>query len=301
MGWGQGIGIGWPNATSVATPVPTNVYYLIDDWCSEDPIPMDAYTTQLVDPNVYFTGNYVYSTTLNFGVLLGAQQSTPLDQVEIIGPTYSGCPVTALESYVIVDCILGEEYTSGYYDAGNFALGDRVYTQYGNYGWVQNTTTAQEGDQSEGFPIGYVADRCNDCNVTFIFEVRTEDDGNWYVDLYVNNDGDVPFQSDANELIIDVNYEVYLTAPEDPPVTMAGTVTFEIPSYNVPNGAEGYFLAEQYAFSLGGGGDYDVASEQFYVTSISVDPIALGPYDTGWSRNNRYVTEYGNVWTFYYP
>jgi hypothetical protein len=295
MGW-NGIGIGWPNATSAATPVPTNVYYLIASVCPDGDTP-GGLSTQLVDPNVYVTGDYVYSTTLNFGVLLGAQQSTPLDQVEIIGPTYSGCPVTALESYVIVDCILGEEYTSGYYDAGNFALGDRVYTQYGNYGWVQNITTAQEGDQGEGFPIGYVADRCNDCNVIFSFEVSS-DGSDWYLDLYADVTGDVNFESTINELIIDVNYEILLTAPEDPPITMSGTVVFEIASYNVPTGSGPIFMHEQYAFSLSE--DYNVDYEQYNVTSISVNPVVLGPYDLG-DNQFRYVTEYGNVWTFNYP
>jgi len=298
MGWGQGIGIGWPNATSVATPVPTNVYYNILSVCSGEPF--DSISTNLVNPNVYTTGDYVYSTTINDGVLLGDTQLGPGDiQVEIIGPVNYGCPVTALESYVIVDCILGEEYTSGYYDAGNFALGDRVYTQYGNYGWVQNITTAQEGDQSDGFPIGYVDDRCNDCIVSFSFQVDS-DGGDFYLGLYATESlGEVPWASDVNELIINVNYSINIGFDESPPINMNGSATFEIPSYNVPNGIENYFIGDEYLFSLSE--DASVNYDEFNVTSISIIDTALGPYDIGWNVPNRYVTNYGNVWTFYYP
>lgn len=292
------IGIGWPNATSVATPVPTNVYYLIDNWCSEDVIPMDTYTTQLVDPNVYVTGDYVYSTTLNFGVLLGAQQSTPLDQVEIIGPTYSGCPVAALESYVIVDCILGQEYTSGYYDAGNFALGDRVYTQYGNYGWVQNITTAQEGDQGEGFPIGYVADRCNDCNVNLSATITKEDVGVFNINLFAKEMlGEVNFESSDNQLDVYVNYYVVLGNNEDPDIIKEGEYLFEISSYNVPSGSE-EIIGTDSIFNAPE--SYGIIEQAVQITSINFDGIALGPYDTGWDIPNKYVTNYGNVWTMYY-
>ena len=300
MGW-NGIGVGWPNASAYSgPPAPTNVYYLIDGWCSESEFPTNTYTTQLVDPNIYHTGEFVYSPTLYTGVLLGPTQSTPLEEVAIIGPVYSGCPVPALVSYSVYDCQLGEYYTTGPYEEGTITEGGRVYTQSGNYGYVNSIVEPpQEGNtDTEAFPIGYVDYRCNDCSITFNFELQS-DGSDWYLDLYVNNDGEVPFQSDINELIIDVNYSAYLTSEEDPPITMSGSVTFEIASYNVPSGVEGWHLHEQYAFSASE--DYNVETDSYGVTSMSVNPIALGPYDTGWDVPNKYVTDYGNVWTFYYP
>ncbi len=299
MGWGQGIGIGWPNATSGATPVPTNVYYNILSLCSGEPI--NSISTNLVDPNVYTTGDYVYSTTINDGVLLGDAQLVPRDiQVEIIGPVNYGCPVTALESYVIIDCITGQDYTSGYYDAGNFALGDRVYTQYGNYGWVQNITTAQEGDQSDGFPIGYVDDRCNDCTVSFSFDpVRGE--GEYYLNLLATeSQGDVAFQSTQNTLLISVYYFMTFSQEEGPDTDREGTINFAIPSYNVGAGSEFILLGNEFMFNINTE-TFSLIEQNFYVTTIEVVDTELGPYDTGWVVPNKYVTNYGNVWTFYYP
>ena len=299
MGW-NGIGIGWPNASAYSgPPAPASVYYNIISVCSGESF--DSISTNLVNPNVYTTGNYVYSTTINDGVLLGDQQLSPGDiQVEIIGPVYLGCPVPVLVSYTVYDCQLGEYYTTGPYEEGTITEGGRVYTQSGNYGYVNSIVEPPiEGDTStEAFPIGYVDYRCNDCSVTFNFELQS-DGSDWYLDLYVNNDAEVPFQSDINELIIDVNYSAYLTSDEDPPITRSGSVTFEIASYNVPSGVEGWHLHEQYAFSANE--VYNVETDSYGVTSMSVNPIALGPYDTGWDVPNKYVTDYGNVWTFYYP
>lgn len=299
MGWGQGIGIGWPNATSVATPVPTNVYYNILSVCSGESF--DSISTNLVNPNIYTTGDYVYSTTINDGVLLGDQQLSPGDiQVEIIGPVNYGCPVTALESYRIIDCITGQDYISGYYDAGNFALGDRVYTQYGNYGWVQNTETAQEGNQDDGFPIGYVDDRCNDCNVTFSFESQ-EEDGSYNLLLNATESlGEVNWESSINTLYVSVNYFMEFIAEEGPGTTRSGTINFVIPSYNVGSGSEFINIGTEYMFGINTE-VYSLVSQSFTNTTISLNDTALGPYDIGWDVPNRYVTNYGNVWTLYYP
>jgi len=296
MAW-NGIGIGWPNATSVATPVPANVYYNILSVCSGLP---DNMSTNLVNPSVYTTGDYVYSTTINDGVLLGDLQLAPGNiQVEIIGPTYSGCPVTALESYVIVDCITGQEYTSGYYYAGNFALGDRVYTKYGNYGWVQNITTAQEGDQDEGgFSIGYVADRCNDCNVGLWVTITKEDVGTFNINLFAKEMlSEVNFQSSNNELDVYVNYYAVLSNDEDPDIIRSGSYLFEISSYNVPSGTTEIIGTD---FIFNAPESYSIIEQTVQITSINFDGIALGPYDTGWDKPNRYVTNYGNVWTMTY-
>ena len=367
MGWGQGIGIGWPNASASAGPPIVMGYFEIASLCNGTVAP--GTTSQLVDTSLYATGDYVaYNNELGYvaGLQLGNIVSTPSDEfLTIISKSvYTGCPVnfaidlvcpdyipenmatvliapglyntgdyvfspatnqtvllgniiSDLESYQLIpisgqayqacqvsynvyDCIQEEPYTTGYYNTGTFGNGNRVYTQSGNYGYVANTTEApQEHDApTSPFPIGYVDYRCNDCNVTFNFELQS-DGSDWYLDLYVNNDGEVPFQSDINELIINVNYSAYLTSDEDPPITMSGSVTFEIPSYNVPSGVEGYHLGEEYAFSANE--VYNVDSDSYGVTSMSVNPIALGPYDTGWYVPNRYVTNYGNVWTFYYP
>jgi hypothetical protein len=292
-------GQGGGSRTVSSTPVPTDVYYLIDGWCSEDEFPTNTYTTQLVDPNIYHTGEFVYSTVLNTGVLLGSPQSTPINEVGIIGPVSSGCPVTALESYVIIDCITGQDYISGYYDVGNFALGDRVYTQYGNYGWVQNTATAQEGNQDDGFPIGYVDNRCNDCNVSFSFDpIRGE--GEYYLDLLATESfGEVAFQSTQNTLLISVHYYMAFSQEEGPNIDKEGTINFVIPSYNVAAGATDK-IGSEYMFAINTE-NTNLISQDFYVTTIEVVDTALGPYNIDWDVPNKYVTNYGNVWTFYYP
>jgi len=303
MGWGMSMGIGWPNASAYSTPpVPTSVYYQIDNWCLGEEYP-GGYTTQLVDPNIYHTGDYVFSTDLGAGVLLGAPQSTPESQFAIVGPSYPYCP-PPLESYTIYDCIEGQYYITGPYEQGWFGKGNRVYTDYGNYGYVYQIEQAQEGNtDTEAFPIGYVDNRCNDCNVTFSFQLGGgEGENDYNILLFATESlGEVNFQSSINPLFINLQYVIEFVDEETgSPVYRYGNVQFQINEYIVGADSENIYLGEEYAFNLSGG-PYNISNTRFAVTEISVNPTAFDPYDTGWVVPNRYVTNYGNVWTFYYP
>jgi hypothetical protein len=89
MGWGNGIGIGWPNATSSQGQM---VYFEIQQVCGQATPPNS--TTQLVDDSIYQTGDYVrYDGSGGNRVLLGAVSETIGSTVFNIGlPIYTSCP-----------------------------------------------------------------------------------------------------------------------------------------------------------------------------------------------------------------
>ena len=90
MGWGNGIGIGWPNAS--ASNQSQMVYYQIQEVCGQS-VPLDA-TTQLVDNSIYQPGDYVrYVGGAGNRVLLGAVSETIGVLVfNIGGEVYASCP-----------------------------------------------------------------------------------------------------------------------------------------------------------------------------------------------------------------
>ena len=89
MGWGQGISIGWPNASAQATP-PTYIYFIVTSFCSGTEFP--AGTTQAILEGVYSSGDYVYSTTANSRVLLGAIVNEPGGAIyNVSGQVYPDC------------------------------------------------------------------------------------------------------------------------------------------------------------------------------------------------------------------
>ena len=91
MGWGQGIGIGWPNAS--ASNQSQMVYYQIQQVCGQA-VPTNS-TTQLVDNSIYQTGDYVrYVGSGGNRVLLGAVSETIGENVfNIGGEVYASCPI----------------------------------------------------------------------------------------------------------------------------------------------------------------------------------------------------------------
>ena len=371
MGWGQGIGIGWPNASASAGPPIVMGYFEIASLCNGTVAP--GTTSQLVDTSLYATGDYVaYNNELGYlaGLQLGNIVSTPSDEfLTISGPVYTGCPVnfaidlvcpdyipenmatvliapglyntgdyvfspatnqtvllgniiSNLESYQLIpisgqayqacqvsynvyDCIQEEYYTTGYYNIDSLGLGNRVNTQSGNYGWVADTTEGpQEHDApTSPFQIGYVDYRCNDCNVTFSFELGGGEEENAFnIILFATESlGEVNFESSTNTLFVTVQYEIEFEEEETgTPLYRKGSVQFQIDKYIVGSGSENTYLGEEYAFTLPGGA-WDTVGTNIYVTDMNVGNIALGPYFTGWDEDNKYITTYGNAWTFYYP
>ena len=88
MGWGQGIGIGWPNSTSGSNQ-PQMVCYVIQEVCG-GAVPPDS-TTQFVWNYTYQTGDYVDSGDVR--VLLGPiAEGGGLNVYNISGPVYTSCP-----------------------------------------------------------------------------------------------------------------------------------------------------------------------------------------------------------------
>jgi len=208
------------------------------------------------------------------------------------------------ESYSVYDCILESTYVTGLYEPGTFNEGDRVYTQQGNYGYIQNLEIPRTGGiDTEAFPIGFVDNRCNDCtvNLNAIINNDGENAEEWFIYLDGTESLDeVNFQSNVNTLFVTVSYYAQLEAPESGPITESGFVTFEITSYNIPAGGEAVLLGSINAFTTPDGEDYYIVNSETTITNISIEQTALGPYDTGWDVPNKYVTEYGNVWTMYY-
>jgi hypothetical protein len=92
MGWGMGIGIGWPNASAQGVPEVMGYFYIIDR-CDGGSLPIGS-TTQLVSTSFYSTGNYVRCDNFSTRVLLGtiAPEISP-DNYEISGEVFNSCPV----------------------------------------------------------------------------------------------------------------------------------------------------------------------------------------------------------------
>jgi hypothetical protein len=91
MGWGIGVGIGWPNASS--SNQGEMVYFQIEEVCGK-PLILDS-TTQLVSNSIYQPGDYVrYDGSGGNRVLLGPEVGVIGSTVfNIDGPIYTSCPV----------------------------------------------------------------------------------------------------------------------------------------------------------------------------------------------------------------
>ena len=89
MGWGNGMSIGWPNASNQNTPGEM-VYFAIEEACSS--FITFGITSQLVDSSIYHTGDFVQSDTIMDRVRLGYSQNSPGGTIyEISGPTFTDC------------------------------------------------------------------------------------------------------------------------------------------------------------------------------------------------------------------
>lgn len=226
--------------------------------------------------------------------------------MQISNGIYVGRPGTTsiytTESYSVNDCVLDSTYITGIYDIGSLALGDRVYTQEGYYGHIEGVLPPREGNiDTEPFPIGDVNYRCNDSDVNLTVELEHVGGGFYNMNLFGEETlGDFDVQSSGNALFVNVIYNIRFESNECGTINRAGSLQFEIGSYNMLAGAI-TFLGSQPEINVGDGCDYSPTDIEIQINSISIDNIELGPYDTGWFYNNRYVTSYGNVWTFYWP
>lgn len=101
MGFGNGIGIGWPNVSSSRG---ANLgYFTITEICGQiDPRPIIV-TSQLINTNLYNRGDYVDASD-NRGnylrVCLGGIATEPSrNTLTISGPTYTSCGITPFTGY----------------------------------------------------------------------------------------------------------------------------------------------------------------------------------------------------------
>jgi len=92
MGWGNGISIGWPNASAQSAPAQTGYFYILER-CDGGVLPFGT-TTQLVQLNNYSEGSYVQCLVFNTRVLLGtiAPDISP-DNYEISGEAFNSCEI----------------------------------------------------------------------------------------------------------------------------------------------------------------------------------------------------------------
>lgn len=110
MGFGNGIGIGWPMASSGSTPVVMG-YFSIDNYCDGRPVE-EGITSQLIDTSLYNVGDYVENIEedgTRTGVLLGEIVFNTGGIIQISGPAYVGCPVY----YNILSDCNGTSYAKG--------------------------------------------------------------------------------------------------------------------------------------------------------------------------------------------
>jgi len=93
MGWGQGIGIGWPNASAQGGTPGEMVYFEVLELCGGGIDP--GSTTKLANNSIYHPGDYVeYFGGGGNRVLLGNETpSMGVTSYDISGPVYTSCPV----------------------------------------------------------------------------------------------------------------------------------------------------------------------------------------------------------------
>ena len=89
MGWGNGIGIGWPNASYQNEQL---IYFEVVS-CCDGTIYSPGVTTLLVSNRDYKTGDYVYAPSKSNRVLLGNKiTNIGMATIEITGLAYNSCP-----------------------------------------------------------------------------------------------------------------------------------------------------------------------------------------------------------------
>lgn len=232
MGWGNGIGIGWPNASASAGP----------------PIPK--------------------------------------------------------ESYDIYNCVASENNNTNPYPVGSFFVGDRVLINGGgSYGYIQSTIESTPGGYSlTSLPFGYGYERCNDSTVALTSDLIPTPDELYKYSIVLNGtenfEEDIPVISNEfldYEITVRLHYEASFNGGA---LIKTGYVDIVTNTYNIPGG-ETATIATVFAFN--------VLPEELTLDYYNyyMDPLTIkntyGPYNTGWDYLNKFVTDNGNIWTFYWP
>jgi hypothetical protein len=208
-------------------------------------------------------------------------------------------PGPTTESYGIYSCSGGENLASDPYPIGSFIPGYRITIGGSDYGYVTSIIPAAEGDSIGNLPIGNVDSRCNDSEIQLSLVLTPSTSTNYSIRVrgYVYNGG-LPVISENNTLFLTITYYIPFTNNEGNYLTSSGNIQTEIPVYNIPIQEQTTLIEIPY-FTVPNG--YYPEYSELTVTSFSLGNTLLGPYDSGEVYPNRFVTTYGNVWTFYWP
>ena len=151
---------------------------------------------------------------------------------------YAG-PVIPQESYNIYNCPGEENLVTNPYPVGSFQPGYRIQIGNYSYGYIDSATTPMAGGESiANFPIGYVANQCNDTDVELSWNI--EPDGSpldFTCFLYAQKiGGNENINATNNELVVYIYYNFILDNDEAPSINRVGTVQVVVPSYSINNG-----------------------------------------------------------------
>ena len=201
------------------------------------------------------------------------------------------------ESYSIYSCS-GEEYLdSNEYPVDSFFPGYRVSFGGGNYGFINGVIPAIGGGEIlSNFTIGDVNYRCNDSQVALSFEAVNIGPGTWGIRVYGNLFEGLDVISDQNTLHVTVNYYIVFYSESSGNVIRNGSHTFNIYSYSMTTGSTTLATDPVFTVPLDASFDYSELS----CTSFSIDNV-YGVYSTGSTGSDKFVTNYGNAWTFNWP
>jgi hypothetical protein len=128
MGFGNGIGMGWPMASSSSSA--NLAYFAITEWCGG--ITPRDWTSQLINTNLYNPGDYVEGIDDRgniFRLRLGEIVLLPGKAIfQISGPTYISCPI--YRAFNIENVCQGEMPVActTHIDITYYSTGDYVYS-----------------------------------------------------------------------------------------------------------------------------------------------------------------------------
>lgn len=212
--------------------------------------------------------------------------------------TSGGSAPISLESYAIYSCSGEESLISEPYQVGSFVPGNRIGISGTNYGYIESVIPESTGETISNFPIGPVDYTCNDSDI--YLSVQFQQIGNncnftLYGYMYP---GSLSVISNVNPLSVDVLYYIPFIDEFGSSLIRSGTKTIQVNTYNVPVDVL-TVLQSEFVFTVPSG--YTPEYIELSVTNVEIGNIYNSPYDTGWEYPNKYVTNYGNVWTFFWP
>jgi hypothetical protein len=214
-----------------------------------------------------------------------------------IGWPNASAYVALQESYNIYSCAVGDTLVTNPYPIGSFQPGYRIQIDEGLYGYVDSITTSTQGGYSiANFPIGYVANQCNDADVELSWNIDDGDPGTFTCYLYAQKiGGEANINANSNPLSVYIYYNIILENAGGSTIFREGTVVVTAESYSINNTYD--YIGEAQAFTAPNG--YYIINSDSQIVSLFVANNYNSFNYNGGDIDNRWVTNYGNVWTFY--